>query len=91
VLLLFGVAQLRHALPRDDVLVVTGTTIGLHEDTIVTDMATFAALVPQALRTGGLADLAARLCTPAGSAARPSVRAAAEMPWASAMSWRLIP
>ncbi|GAB4436467.1 MAG: hypothetical protein OHK0015_28340 [Chloroflexi bacterium OHK40] len=53
------VAQLRHALPRDDVLVVTGHTIGLHEEAIVTDMATFAALVPHALRTGSLPDLAA--------------------------------
>lgn len=53
------VAQLRHALPRDDVLVVTSNTIGLHEEAIVTDMASFAARVAHALRTGSLADLAA--------------------------------
>lgn len=53
------VAQLRHALPQSDVLNVTGNTIGLRDEAVTTDMATFAARVPHALRNGSLDDLAA--------------------------------
>ncbi|NTU79251.1 MAG: AAA family ATPase [Chloroflexales bacterium] len=53
------IAQLRRALPRPELVITSGDTVGLREHGIGSDAATFVALVPNALRAGSLADLAA--------------------------------